>query len=150
MGLFSNKKKYATVSVKDTVKPPVKREKEEVSSLWVKCDDCGEIIYKEEISKNLKKCPSCDHYFPMSAKERIELLIDINTFEEYDEEIRSKNPLDFPEYENKLDNARKKKWFRFRTYVWCRGNKWNRSKYCCHGFYIYGWKYGFCSRRENY
>lgn len=108
MGLFSNKKKYATVSVKDTVKPPVKREKEEVSSLWVKCDDCGEIIYKEEISKNLKKCPSCDHYFPMSAKERIELLIDVNTFEEYDEEIRSKNPLDFPEYESKLDNARKK------------------------------------------
>ena len=81
MGLFSSKKKYATVSTKDIIKPKkVINNKTVASNLWEKCDECGEIIYKQDIEKNLKKCPNCDHYFPMKAFERIELLIDNGTF----------------------------------------------------------------------
>ncbi len=106
MGLFSSKKKYATVSTKDIIKP--KKDKAVASNLWEKCDNCGEIIYKQDIEKNLKKCPNCDHYFPMKAMERIDLLIDAGTFEEYDTEIESKNPLEFPDYAEKLERAKAK------------------------------------------
>lgn len=104
MGLFSSKKKYATVSTKDIIKP--KKDKTAASNLWEKCDDCGEIIYKQDIEKNLKKCPVCDHYFPMKASERIELLIDAGTFVEFDADIISKDPLDFPDYKEKLEKAK--------------------------------------------
>jgi len=106
MGLFSSKKKYATVSPKDIIKP--KKDKSAASNLWVKCDDCGEIIYKQDIEKNLKKCPVCDHYFSMKAMERIDLLIDLGTFIEYDNDVMSKNPLEFPDYAEKLQRARQK------------------------------------------
>ena len=106
MGLFSSKKKYATVSPKDIIKP--KKNKSAASNLWEKCDDCGEIIYKQDIEKNLKKCPVCDHYFPMKAMERIDLLIDLGTFIEYDNYVMSKNPLEFPDYAEKLERARQK------------------------------------------
>jgi len=44
--------------------------------LWVKCDSCKEIIYKKEIDKNLKVCPSANYHFRISARERIKLLVD--------------------------------------------------------------------------
>lgn len=109
MGLFSSKKKYATVSTKDIIKPKKNiNNKTVVSNLWEKCDECGEIIYKQDIEKNLKKCPNCDHYFPMKAFERIELLIDNGTFFEFDTDIVSQDPLKFPEYEEKLLRAKEK------------------------------------------
>ncbi len=109
MGLFSSKKKYATVSTKDIIKPKkVVNNKTVASNLWEKCDECGEIIYKQDIEKNLKKCPNCDHYFPMKAFERIELLIDNGTFFEFDTDIVSQNPIEFPEYEEKLIRAKEK------------------------------------------
>lgn len=109
MGLFSSKKKYATVSTKDIIKPKKNmNDKTVVSNLWEKCDECGEIIYRQDIEKNLKKCPICDHYFPMKALERVELLIDNGTFFEFDTDIVSQDPLKFPEYEEKLIRAKEK------------------------------------------
>lgn len=103
LGIFSSKKKYATVSVGDIVKP---KEKVTVPNLWVKCDSCGEIIYKKDIEKNYKKCPKCDYYFQMGAYERIELLIDQGSFVEYDTEVESANPLEFPGYDEKIERAK--------------------------------------------
>ena len=103
LGIFSSKKKYATVTASSVVKP---KEKTVVPNLWVKCDSCGEIIYKKDIEKNYKKCPKCDYYFYMSAEERIDLLIDEGTFFEYDIEVESSNPLEFPGYDEKLERAK--------------------------------------------
>ena len=109
MGLFSSKKKYVTLATKDIIKPKkFINNKTVASNLWEKCDECGEIIYKQDIEKNLKKCPNCDHYFPMKAFERIELLIDNGTFFEFDTDIVSQNPIEFPEYEEKLIRAKEK------------------------------------------
>lgn len=105
MGIFSSKKKYATVSASAVVKPEAKTV---VPNLWVKCDDCGEIIYKKDIENNYKKCPKCDFYFKMGAYERVELLIDQGTFVEYDTEVASANPLEFPGYDEKVARAQKK------------------------------------------
>lgn len=103
LGIFSSKKRYATVSASSVIKP---KEKTTVPNLWVKCDDCGEIIYKKDIEKNYKKCPKCDYYFQMGAEERVELLIDEGTFVEYDEDVLSLNPLNFPGYDEKMERAK--------------------------------------------
>ncbi|MDP3049639.1 MAG: acetyl-CoA carboxylase, carboxyltransferase subunit beta [Thermodesulfovibrionales bacterium] len=63
--------------------------------LWVKCDNCKEIVYKKEIDKNLKVCPKCDYHFRISAKERIELLADAGSFVEFDADMCSRDPLNF-------------------------------------------------------
>ena len=107
MGLFSSKKKYATVSTKDIIKPKkVVNNKTVASNLWEKCDECGEIIYKQDIKNNLNVCPKCGNYFRLTSFERIELLIDEGTFIEDDIMLNSKDFLNFPGYEEKLENAR--------------------------------------------
>ncbi len=65
------------------------------SGLWVKCKDCGEMIYKSELLKNQKVCAKCDYHFTMNAAERIELLADPETFVELDADLVSVDALKF-------------------------------------------------------
>ena len=51
--------------------------------IWVKCSECGEIIYNGELSRNLRICPRCDYYFPLETVERIALLADKGSFLRY-------------------------------------------------------------------
>ncbi|MGE5628430.1 MAG: acetyl-CoA carboxylase, carboxyltransferase subunit beta [Solirubrobacterales bacterium] len=97
------KKKYITVS-KTPIKKDVNVENKPSipGGLWVKCDKCGQIIYKEDLENNLKVCPYCNHHFRMSARERVEFLTDSDTFIEFDENMQSVNPLDFEGYEEKI------------------------------------------------
>ncbi len=117
LGLFSGKKKYATISVSSVEKEQPKnnegskeeREKElDKQQLWDKCTNCNEIIYIKDVKENNQICPKCSHYFRMSAAERIELLIDEGTFVEEDSKITSANPLNFPGYTEKLRSTREK------------------------------------------
>ncbi|MGL4253661.1 MAG: acetyl-CoA carboxylase, carboxyltransferase subunit beta [Fusobacteriaceae bacterium] len=119
MGFFSIKrKKYATLTVKDKTPSPVSGNLQEVktpqeegensSPLWIKCPSCSEMIYKVDLENNLKKCIHCDHYFPMSGQERVDLLIDEGSFEEMDRDLESCDPLNFPLYKNKYENAMEK------------------------------------------
>lgn len=114
MGLFSlsSRKKYVTLTIE---KPEIKEEKKgkteekrlenNYTGLWIKCPECQEILYKDDIDSNLKKCPNCDYYFKMSALDRISLLIDEGTFIEQDRNLTSLNPLNFPQYEEKNKKA---------------------------------------------
>jgi acetyl-CoA carboxylase carboxyl transferase subunit beta len=79
--------------------------------LWVKCDSCREIIYKKEIDKNLKICPKCNYHFRISAKERIRLLVDEDSFSEIDTGLSSTDPIGFRDkvpYRVRLEENRKK------------------------------------------
>jgi len=79
--------------------------------LWVKCDSCKEIIYKKEIDKNLKICPKCNYHFRISARERINLLVDEGSFVETDAGLASNDPLNFKDkipYRDRLEENRKK------------------------------------------
>jgi acetyl-CoA carboxylase carboxyl transferase subunit beta len=79
--------------------------------LWVKCNSCKEIIYRKEVDKNLKVCPKCNYHFRISAKERISLLIDENSFVEIGENLVSKDPLNFKDhttYKDRLGEYQKK------------------------------------------
>lgn len=63
--------------------------------LWQKCPECGEVIHQLELSRNLKVCPKCDHHFTLSAAERIQNLLDPDTFQEFDAELTSVDILNF-------------------------------------------------------
>lgn len=79
--------------------------------LWIKCNNCAEIVYSKEIDRNLKVCPKCDYHFRITAKERIELLVDPGTFTEFDEQVQSEDPLGFKDsqkYRDRVKTARKK------------------------------------------
>lgn len=75
---------------------------------WVKCDKCKEIIYKENLKENNSVCPLCGHYFRVSSKRRIEQIIDEGTFEEFDLNIDTVNPLGLEDYEKKIHALREK------------------------------------------
>jgi acetyl-CoA carboxylase carboxyl transferase subunit beta len=79
--------------------------------LWIKCNNCAEIVYSKEIDRNLKVCPKCDYHFRITARERIELLVDPGTFTEFDSQIQSEDPLGFKDsqkYRDRVKTARKK------------------------------------------
>jgi acetyl-CoA carboxylase carboxyl transferase subunit beta len=63
--------------------------------LWVKCNNCREIIYKKELEKNAKVCPKCDYHFPISVEERINLILDEGSFKEWDSDLSPSDPLNF-------------------------------------------------------
>ncbi len=70
--------------------------------LYAKCKGCSAILYNKELDKNYKVCPKCGYHYMLSALERLYLTMDSGSFEEFDEALTSKNPLDFPEYDEKL------------------------------------------------
>ncbi len=79
--------------------------------LWVKCDNCKEIVYKKEIEKNLKICPKCGYHFRISAVERLKLIVDDGSFVEIDEDLESGDPLNFKDtvsYKDRLKEYQKK------------------------------------------
>lgn len=99
--LFSKKKKYATI--------PNEQSKLDVpEGLMKKCKHCYKIYYRKELKKNLNVCPNCDFHNPLNAWERIDSLFDQDTFEEWNKDMLSNNPLAFPDYEEKLEKDRKK------------------------------------------
>jgi len=74
--------------------------------LWVKCPTCGELTYHKEHLRSLRVCQRCGHHFRLSAVERIDILADEDSFEEWDAEITTADPLDFTvEGESYLDKA---------------------------------------------
>ena len=84
--------------------------KNSLDGLWIKCNNCGEIIYKKEVEKNLKVCPKCNYHFRLSSEEWIDILIDQNSFHELWADIESIDPLDFKDrtrYRDKLKETQK-------------------------------------------
>jgi acetyl-CoA carboxylase carboxyl transferase subunit beta len=74
--------------------------------LWVKCDECKEIVYKKEVEANLNVCPKCGYHFRLTARERFEILFDENKYKEFAGEIRSGDPLEFRDTKRYRDRLR--------------------------------------------
>jgi acetyl-CoA carboxylase carboxyl transferase subunit beta len=72
---------------------------------WEKCEACGHTDLREKFQKNLNVCPECDYHRRIRAGEYLSILLDENSYEELDEDIRSKDPLGFPEYPARLKKA---------------------------------------------
>ncbi|WP_297211129.1 MULTISPECIES: acetyl-CoA carboxylase, carboxyltransferase subunit beta [Thermodesulfovibrio] len=91
--------------------PKIEKKVKIPEGLWVKCENCKEIIYRKELENNFKVCPKCNYHFRISAKERISLLTDNGSFKELDGELTSPDPLGFKDtipYKDRLiDNEKK-------------------------------------------
>ena len=75
--------------------------------LFQKCPGCSEVVSEIELSENLRVCPRCDYHFPMSAKDRIDNLLDPGSFVEMDADLRSIDTLRFQgmaSYKDRLKN----------------------------------------------
>lgn len=74
-------------------------------NMWLKCGGCKKTVYSKDVLAGDKTCPVCGYLFRMTAAERIKLVIDEGTFEPFENEIPYANPLDFPDYEKKLQSV---------------------------------------------
>ncbi len=93
------KPKYVTVHA-DTEKKDIPE------GLWQKCAQCNEILYSKELGKASRVCPKCGYHFRLSARERIAMIIDEGTFQETEADLITENPLDFPGYGDKIEDAK--------------------------------------------
>jgi acetyl-CoA carboxylase carboxyl transferase subunit beta len=79
--------------------------------MWVKCEQCGEILHKKELEQQLYTCPKCNAHFRIGSQEYIEILLDPDSFKEYDRRLRSGDPLKFVDskrYRDRIPEAIKK------------------------------------------
>jgi acetyl-CoA carboxylase carboxyl transferase subunit beta len=94
--LFHKKpRRYATI-------PSEGAKREIPEGLANKCQRCGAILFTKELEKNLKVCSSCGYHFKLNAWERIGMTLDDGRIFEYDADMVSEDPLQFPGYEAKL------------------------------------------------
>lgn len=70
--------------------------------IMTKCPECKNILLTKELINVLKVCPACDHHMRMTANERVEILFDDGTFTSMDDHLKSENPLEFPNYTEKI------------------------------------------------
>ena len=63
--------------------------------VWIKCDGCNQAIYRNELDENRQVCPMCGHHYRISARRRIEIVVDEGSFAETHTDIRSADPLQF-------------------------------------------------------
>ncbi|MFB9752573.1 acetyl-CoA carboxylase, carboxyltransferase subunit beta [Paenibacillus hodogayensis] len=92
---FQKKRKYATI--------PSEQSKREIpEGIMSKCSECGTIQYSKELGKNFKVCASCGYHNRLSAMERIEYTLDEGRLFEYDRDMVSEDPLEFPDYTKRL------------------------------------------------
>lgn len=100
--------KVKKINEEEKIKNKNKKASDMMIGKWVKCDVCKEIIYKEELHKNLSVCPNCGKHFRLSARRRISQIVDENTFQEIGANIQTKNPLDFEGYTKKIETLKEK------------------------------------------
>jgi acetyl-CoA carboxylase carboxyl transferase subunit beta len=78
--------------------------------LWVKCENCRQIIWKKDLEDNLNVCPKCEKHFRIDARTRLAQLLDENQYTTFDGDISSTDPLKFVDlkpYSSRLKQAQK-------------------------------------------
>lgn len=77
-----------------------------MEGLWSKCDGCAEILYRSDFEKAWNVCTACGHHASLPARRRIELVVDEGSFEEQDQTLASKDPLQFSDSKKYRDRVR--------------------------------------------
>lgn len=108
MALFRKKDKYIRINPNRSRIESAPQAKPEVpDELFSKCPACKVILYKNDLGLE-KTCQHCSYNFRITAQERLALTVDDASFEELFTGIETKNPLDFPNYLEKLAATRQK------------------------------------------
>jgi acetyl-CoA carboxylase carboxyl transferase subunit beta len=89
-----------------TTEPEAPKRSKVSEGMWLKCNNCREIVFRKEVERNNKVCPKCDYHFPISVLERITLLVDLGTFKEWDAELGPQDPLSFQDTKSYKDRVK--------------------------------------------
>ena len=91
------------------IKTSIKRDTKE--GMWIKCPDCGEVVYSNLLVSTFYMCPSCSYHFNYSGKQYIDLLLDTDDRMRICDDIFSNDPLNFSaikNYTQQLEDAQNK------------------------------------------
>ncbi len=104
------KNKEQTQQWVDEATSPAKR-RSIPEGLWMRCNACSAILFRRSVENNLWVCPECQRHFRVDATQRIEQLVDPETFEPFDVDLAPEDPLEFVDlksYKDRLEQAQKK------------------------------------------
>lgn len=76
--------------------------------MWLKCPGCSETLLSKDIEANLQVCPKCGHHYRISARKRLEALLDGGVWQEFDADVTSVDFLEFKDaksYQERIDTA---------------------------------------------
>ena len=89
----------------------LRRRRDVPEGLWMRCQGCGEMLYRKTVAENFYVCPKCQQHFRIDARTRIQILVDPGSFEEHDEALESADPLKFKDlktYKSRLADQQKR------------------------------------------
>lgn len=95
--LFKKKNKEEHLTM-----PSAKGKNDVPEGIMTKCPECKHVMLTKDLMKNGKVCPSCQHHYKMTAQERVEHLLDPDSFISMDDHLKTENPLNFPSYTEKV------------------------------------------------
>ncbi len=101
---FANRRKSAPISQQ-------RQQREIADGLWTKCPACGVLTYTKDLRNNLQVCAECGHHMSVSSHERIQQLVDANTWVPLDEHLEPTDPLYFRDrktYSDRLNEYQEK------------------------------------------
>lgn len=96
------------IPLKNSGVSPKEAQPEVPEGLLRKCNKCGKAIFTNEVTSNYYTCPKCGGYFRMPAYERIAMITEEFSFEEWDTGMQTKNPLEYKGYPEKITALRNK------------------------------------------
>ena len=81
------------------------------SNLWIKCNSCGQMVYHKDLQDTVHVCPNCGHHMKMSARQRIEWILDEDSIKELTIPKIQEDPLKFKDskkYTDRIKDAKSK------------------------------------------
>ncbi len=76
------------------------------NDILYKCPRCQNVMFEEDFQALNKVCPKCNYHGRLTAKERLAITLDADSFKEFDVNMKSLNPIEFPNYEEKQQKLR--------------------------------------------
>ncbi len=84
----------------------LRKKKDMPGGLWLKCESCGQMIYRKALEERGRVCPACDFHFSLPGRERLAMLLDPGSFEERFGDLRSLDRLEFHDQIPYLEKVR--------------------------------------------
>jgi acetyl-CoA carboxylase carboxyl transferase subunit beta len=94
-------------SLSETRFARLRKKKDMPGGLWLKCESCGQMIYRKDLEERGRVCPSCDFHFTLPGRERVAMTLDPDSFEERHADLHTLDRLEFKDKVPYLDKVRK-------------------------------------------
>lgn len=102
-------RKTQYVQINNTARTPIVQKEPNVpSGSWIKCPECGAVIYKDDLYHNAQVCPTCNQHFRMASTDRLKLIVDEGSYENLFTDLITNNVLDFKGYDEKIHQLKEK------------------------------------------